>query len=135
MNNNIIIIDDYSINLKVAQMIIKQYGFFENITLFSEAKLALEYLINHQKSKTSVPNIILLDLNMPVMDGWQFLNEFENLPSSLTKEIKIYILSSSTDIRDIQRSRQYISVKGFFSKPLIPEMLHDIRNANLSNAG
>lgn len=115
-------------------MVIKRYGFFEHVTLFSEAEVAMKHLIDHQTDKTNLPNIILLDLNMPVMDGWQFLDKFQKSLPLLMKEINIYILSSSTDFRDIQRSKQYLSVKGFFSKPLIAEMLDDIRTADLLNA-
>ena len=133
MNKGIIVIDDYSINLKVAQIVIKHNGFFKNIALFSEAELALEYLINHQNDKLNLPGFILLDLNMPVMDEWQFLDEFEKLLPLLIGEISIYILSSSTDVHDINRSKQYKSIRGFFTKPLIPEMLSEIRTKNLSN--
>ncbi|MDB5120689.1 MAG: response regulator [Sphingobacteriales bacterium] len=135
MDKSIFIIDDYSINLLIAKLTIKQHGFFEKITTYSEAQLALDYVINNQNNHAILPDVILLDLNMPVMDGWEFLDALEELASKLVNEVDIYILSSSLDLRDIQRSKKYVSVNGFLSKPLTTEMLENIMKTSLKTAG
>ncbi|MEJ6979645.1 response regulator [Pedobacter sp. P351] len=134
MNKSIFVIDDYLINLLIAKIIIKNHGFFETITPYLEAQKALEDIIHNQSSKLMLPDVILLDLNMPVMDGWNFLDRYKEISPSLGKCIDIYILSSSTDIREIQRSKQYTAVNGFLSKPLTKEMLEDIMISNLATA-
>lgn len=129
MNKSIFVIDDNSINLMIAEIIIKNQNFFETVTSYAEAQKALVDIFGNRKDKTLLPDVILLDLNMPVMDGWQFLDKYEEIRPSLPKDIDIYILSSSIDVRDIQRSKQYHSVKSFLSKPLKMEMLEDITSS------
>lgn len=126
MCKSILIIDDYPLNLMVAKMVIKHQGAFDKISTCLQGQTALDTLVDHAEDKDELPDVILLDLNMPVLDGWQFLNEFEAIKNSLTKRISIFILSSSIDIRDIERSKLFPSVKGYLSKPLTPDMIIDI---------
>lgn len=129
MDKSIFIIDDCQLNLSIAKFIINRDSFFDKITSYSEAQKALEDIVRNSNSKILLPDVILLDLNMPVMDGWQFLDRYKEINTSLVKGIDIHILSSSTDAREIQRSKQYDCVKGFFSKPLTPEMLLNMKNS------
>lgn len=112
-------------NVILAKMIVKQEGSFRNISSFLEAEEALDHLIANQHNPDALPDVILLDLNMPFMDGWQFLDRFEKINDLLQKQLVIYILSSSIDERDIQRSKEHPCVKDFFSKPLSPAMLKE----------
>lgn len=124
--SKIFIVDDYLINLRVAEMIVRRNKEFDTITSYEDAKAALSFISDNRDNESNLPDIILLDLHMPVMDGWEFIEKFEEIYSSLIKSVKIIILTSSTDQRDIQRSKQYSTVKGFYSKPLTVEMLSDI---------
>ncbi len=135
MDKQILVIDDYSINLLIAKLTIKQHGFFDTVTTYSEAQIALDFILNNQDRKSALPDVVLLDLNMPVMSGWDFLDAFEELAPNLMNEIDIYILSSSLDSRDIERSEKYSSVNGFFSKPITQEMLAQMMKASLKTAG
>lgn len=134
MGKSIFVIDDYSINLFIAQMVIEDHGFFDKVTTFSQAEEALDFLVQNQNDQDTLPNVILLDLNMPVMNGWQFLDKFEKLLPCLIRQIDIYILSSSMDNRDVDRAHRYVSVNKFLSKPLCPEMLQDIMTTYISSA-
>lgn len=123
MDPSICIIDDYNMNVILAKLIIRQEGSFKNVTSYTEAEEAFNYLMKNQNNEELLPDVILLDLNMPFMDGWQFLDKFDEVSNSLKKNILIFILSSSIDPHDYERSKKYASVKDFFSKPLSPAML------------
>ncbi len=69
--------------------------------------------------KADLPDLILLDLNMPFMDGWDFLNEFKMLKGYTSKKINIVIVTSSVDERDLSRAREYEEVSGYMVKPVI----------------
>ncbi|HEY0667101.1 MAG TPA: response regulator [Sphingobacteriaceae bacterium] len=127
MYTSVIIIDDYPINLRIAEMVIKRNGFFDKVSSYSDAERALCALLINYRDYKYLPNVILLDLQMPCMDGWQFLDKFEDIKHSLVKHIHIFILTSSLNDRDIQRSKQYPSVNKFFSKPLTQDMLNEIQ--------
>ena len=78
-------------------------------------KEALDYLITNKETDV---DLILLDINMPVMNGWQFLSNIERVWREIDKSIPIFILSSSVNTYDKQKSAEYKSVKGFINKPL-----------------
>jgi len=102
---------------------IQKHNIYQKYESFTNALQALDQLKQQAEFPDQLPDIILLDLNMPILDGWGFLEHFEKLYSSLTKPVKVYIASSSIDEKDIIRSRNYSSVKGFISKPLSPKDL------------
>jgi CheY-like chemotaxis protein len=90
-----------------------------NVRSFESATEALETikdLIN--TFCTSLPQIILLDINMPVMDGWEFLDEFDQLPQHLLNHCKVIIHTSSIDPRDIEKAKYYPAVIDYITKPL-----------------
>jgi CheY-like chemotaxis protein len=70
--------------------------------------------------------MILLDVNMPQMNGWDFLEEYEKLPLQAIAKTKVYIVSSSINNRDIEKSKTYKTVSGFISKPLDTEKMNEI---------
>lgn len=122
----IFLIDDDLIQLKVAEKTIEQTVQGKTIRQFQEAGYALEYLKQHVRGGESLPDIILLDLNMPEMTGWDFLDIFENWKDTWNKEIKIYILTSSPDEADIRKSKAYPSVNGYIIKPLTREKILEL---------
>lgn len=132
MDKSIFVIDDQEISLKIAGFILKRHGSFNTIATYSEANVALEYIVSNRNNGLALPDVIFLDLNMPIMDGWNFLDKYKEFSTCMAKDIDIYILSSSTDAREIKRAEQYPFVKGFFSKPLSPEMLSILANTLIS---
>lgn len=119
----IFLIDDDLIQLKVAGKMIEQVAGGRKIKTFLEAESALDYIQDHTHDPTFLPDIILLDLNMPEMNGWDFLEIFEEAKTSFSKEIKIYILTSSQDEADMEKSTGYASVFGYIVKPLTREKI------------
>ncbi|WP_207421880.1 response regulator [Desertivirga brevis] len=125
--SKVFIIDDDPIHQRIAQIMIQKHQIYEEYKSYTEAGKALEFLQENVQNTEALPDVILLDLNMPVVDGWDFLEKFDTFRSSLIKTIKIYIVSSSVDEKDILRSQSYAYVHGFISKPLSPDILRGTR--------
>ena len=121
--SKVFIIDDDPIHQRIAQIMITKHQLYSEFVSYTEAGKALEFLNTNHNVLELLPDVILLDLNMPVVDGWDFLDAYEKIKDNFTKEIKIFIVSSSVDEKDISRSQSYSSVKGFFSKPLSPDVI------------
>lgn len=119
----IFIIDDDPIHQRIAQIMIGKNQLFDECGSYTEAEIALEYLKENIENSAGLPDVILLDLNMPVVDGWDFLEAFEKFQSQLCKNIKIFIVTSSVDEKDRLRSQTFSFVKGFISKPLSPDII------------
>ena len=115
------IIDDDKLTIKLISMLIRKNEFCDEIHSFSNAQLALDELKKNCSTIENLPDVILLDLNMPVMDGWQFLDEFIHLP--IKKEISVFIVTSSIDPADIKMSKKYEVVKNYIMKPITAKKL------------
>lgn len=112
---NIILIDDNIHANYFNEIKLEQNNACDKITIFMNGKEALDYLITNKETDV---DLILLDINMPVMNGWQFLSNIERVWREIDKSIPIFILSSSVNTYDKQKSAEYKSVKGFINKPL-----------------
>jgi two-component system chemotaxis response regulator CheY len=121
--NTVFIIDDDPIHQRIAQIMISKNQIYDAFFGYTEADKALEFLKTNSDDLEKLPDVILLDLNMPVVDGWDFLEVFEILKKSLKKTIRVFIVTSSVDEKDIVRSKLFSSVKGFISKPLTPDII------------
>lgn len=124
----IFLIDDDAIQLKVSSKMIERVIPIRKIVSFPGADVALDFIQEHRADPDQLPDIILLDLNMPEMSGWDFLDSFEGIRESLPKKVRIHILSSSQDEKDIQRSRNYESIRGYLVKPLTREKILSLLN-------
>lgn len=118
------IIDDDPTFTYVVSKQMKLLDFSENILAFSNGVEALEYLQTNLSSPDKLPSVILLDLNMPVLDGWQFLDEFTKF--AFGKKIAVFIASSSIDQADHARARTYKEVSRFYVKPVTKDNLLEI---------
>ena len=112
------IVDDDAIYQIIANKIIQRSGMFSAISSFKNGKEAIEDLYNAVESNVNLPDIILLDINMPIMDGWEFMEEMGAIKSKLSKEIIVYIVSSSIAIEDKNKSKSYENILGYLSKPI-----------------
>lgn len=116
MHNKIFIIEDDPIATFLVKKIVQNSGAFNEICTFSNGQLALDQLIFDFEHTNPLPDLILLDINMPILDGWEFLDAVIKI--NKPREIPVILLTSSIDLDDIERSRQYSKVKGYFVKPL-----------------
>ncbi|HEY0896605.1 MAG TPA: response regulator [Sphingobacteriaceae bacterium] len=121
--SKVFIIDDDSIHQRIAQIMIEKHRLFDEYRSYTEAEQALNYLRTNHADSAALPDVILLDLNMPVVDGWDFLEVFETFYKKLEKQIRIFIVTSSVDEKDKLRAQEYSTVKGFISKPLSPDII------------
>ncbi|MFV5690258.1 response regulator transcription factor [Flavobacterium sp. ZT3R25] len=112
------VVDDDAIYQIIVNKIIQRSEMFSAISTFKNGKDAIDALQNSLENDKLLPNIILLDINMPIMDGWEFMEEMELLKSQISKQIIIYIVSSSIAIEDKNKSKTYPDILGYLSKPI-----------------
>jgi response regulator of citrate/malate metabolism len=96
------------------------------ITIYDKARGAVEYLLYHKKSVEHLPDVILLDIYMPEMDGWDFLKEYSAIKEKLIKKIDIYIISSSNHPKDLTRAGALKEVKDYLVKPITIDVLKKV---------
>lgn len=120
------IIDDDPIFVFGAQRLMRTADFCNGFLIFHDGQKALDYLIPVLKgdSHAAMPEVIFLDLNMPILDGWQFLDSLIKI--EITFEITIFIVTSSIDPRDQARAKSYRDVKNFVIKPLSRSKLDEL---------
>lgn len=121
---SVFIIEDDAIHQRIAQIIIEKNNLFDKVSCYSFAGDALDFMVENKKNPELLPDVILLDLNMPVINGWDFLHTYVQLESALDKVADVYIVSSSVDENDKLHTLQYPFVKGFMSKPISTDLLN-----------
>ena len=122
----ICLIDDDRIYQFAARKIIEATGLANNVMTFSNGREALQHLQTNADSSTDLPDVIFLDINMPVMNGWQFLDAFKSIGPKLSKPVTIYMVSSSVDEYDINKSRDYNEVTDYIIKPVHREKFKEV---------
>ncbi len=125
----IMLIDDNEIDNLINQKMLEAAAIAENIYTHTGAKSAIEFLRNMENLEVAdkvLPDIILLDIDMPLMDGFQFLDEFEKLANTTKKKCKIVMLTSSINPQDFNRSKNYHNVMLYLNKPLSHESIQKI---------
>jgi len=113
------LIDDDNIYQYTARVILESTGLARQIHSFYDGKEAINYFREQLPANAdALPDVIFLDINMPVMNGWEFLEEYNKLATSFPKPITVYVVSSSVNSTDMQRSRSYTSVTDYLVKPV-----------------
>ena len=131
MLRKVLCVDDDSISLTISQLLLKRAGFAGDVVTAIDGSDALEYFeklfaTDSDPAKSS-PELILLDINMPVMNGWEFLQAFVPQYSDKLPDTRIVILSSTIDPEDFALAKQYPIVVQFISKPLSIENLEELK--------
>ncbi len=124
------IVEDDKANNYLCKMTLDEVG-ISNVRSFLRAELALADLRLLQESKQEFPSLILLDINMPAMDGWAFLNEYRNFPDAIKAKTTIYLFSTSDHPRDVEKKQSYPEVLDFLAKPLSEEVANSLKEKYL----
>lgn len=121
---HILLVDDSDIDNMVNKRVILKAGYTEEVTVKKSAQAALDYLSENAEDQSAlIPDLILLDIRMPEIDGFGFLERFEKLPVHIHHNVDIVMLSSSIDAEDFRRAEENRFVKKFVNKPLKKETI------------
>ena len=112
------VIDDDPIYQIIVNKIIKKSELFLSVSNFKNGKELIDALKDVLDDKITFPNVILLDINMPVMDGWEFMEEMVLLKPQMRQSIQIYIVSSSIALEDKNKAKKYTDIIAYLSKPV-----------------
>lgn len=135
MKKTVLVIDDDLITIYLNRMVLESASFCENIVEASSGDEGLLYFENLEKGDNpmdNLPKVILLDLNMPVMDGWEFFENFVQRFPEFVKKTSIFVLSSSTNPEDEDRAQNDPNIAAYLSKPLDEDKHFDIINSFLN---
>jgi len=128
MLDKILCVDDDPITVMLCRKVISKALFAKHTDSAQNGEEALHYfdnLIMHNDGH--YPELILLDLNMPVMGGWEFLDNFSNIYANFLSNTKVIVLSSTIDPSDVEKAKTYPMVIDFLSKPITVEMLEELK--------
>ncbi|MCX6206140.1 MAG: response regulator [Bacteroidetes bacterium] len=126
--DKICLIDDDEIYIFLMKKSFVAMGVNNEVLSFLNGADAMEELIKLKNNDEILPSIILLDINMPIMDGWEFLKEFRKLHSNISQKIKVYIVSSSIANEDIEKSKTFPEIVDYLTKPVELDTLVSIIN-------
>lgn len=118
-----IIIDDSRLDCFIAEKIIQNSGTFSSVKSYMEATEAYETIKNKDVDGDDTITIIVLDIQMPVMNGFEFVSMFEKLPQETQSKYAIFLFSSSINENDKNRLKNYPAIIRFFNKPISKEII------------
>lgn len=124
------VVDDDVVYVMGIKRLIKRSSLIDEVKFFENGKLAIDELLENKDNEEQLPNVILLDINMPVMDGWEFLEAYKDIRDKVAKKILIYMISSSINPRDIERAKTFEDVTEYLEKPVTVEEIHEMMEAN-----
>lgn len=120
------IVDDDDIFVFLTKKAIHKTTYFNEIIVFNNGLDSIEYIKENATNPDLLPEVILLDLSMPIMDGWQFLEEYAGLKSQIEKTIVIYVVTSSISPEDLKKAKSIEEVSDFIVKPITSEKLTEV---------
>lgn len=129
------VVDDDKIFTYLLKRLIEKAKIAREIIFFENGREALDYLASHKEDALKLPQLILLDINMPILDGWQFLNEYGKLKPDVPQPISICMMSSSSEIEDYDRAMDSEHVMDYLQKPVQIPSLKEVTDRVLSFLG
>jgi CheY-like chemotaxis protein len=126
--NCILLIDDDEATNFLNQLVIEQCGYVDKVIIKQSGREALEYLssVSSENKMVTRPDVIFLDINMPAMDGWEFLEEYKKLNEEQKGKVMIVMLTTSLFKEDKERAVSVPEVSGYENKPLTKEKLESV---------
>ncbi len=124
--SNILLVDDDKVHLFIMNKLIKTISSELEVNSFTDGEQAVNFLALCTEEEIKLPEVIFLDINMPFLDGWGFLAEFKKLKPKIHKKINIYIVSSSSREKDMERAAQFEELTGYVVKPVGEDKLIEI---------
>lgn len=128
----ILLIDDDEATNFIHEMVIRQADIAEKVVSVEGGQLALDFLSNLNENNEAKPDLIFLDINMPGMNGWEFLEKYNNLDEEKRGSIVMVMLTTSLNPDDAQKSKSYKSIRDFLNKPLTKAILENVINKHFS---
>lgn len=125
-NINVCIVDDDDIYQFTMAATLKAFNSVKNIIAFKDGLEAIDYMLDNLSNEKELPDVIFLDINMPVMDGFQFMEEYVKIHPKVGKKITIYMVSSSVDDVDIERAKKISQISDYIIKPIRDTQLKTI---------
>jgi CheY-like chemotaxis protein len=122
----LVLIDDNPIDHYIMRTMLHNNNACKQATYTFDGSMILEFMEENKSATELLPDVIFLDLTMPDFSGWEFLDKFEKLKSSLNKVVELYVMTSSVRESDKERSSRYGCVSSFISKPLSKQVLDTI---------
>ncbi|WP_111309510.1 response regulator [Confluentibacter sediminis] len=124
--NSVYVIDDDEIYQFTIKKILKSFDLPFEIKSFPDGEEAINFIDDHKNNEAELPDIVFLDINMPIMDGFEFLEEFEKIKSDLCKNTIVHMVSSSVDEVDIERAKKNKNISSYITKPVNPKEIERI---------
>ena len=115
---NLFVLDDDAVFHRLVELTAVKTRPFKGVYHYYDAKSLLQYLHTHRNDHANLPDVIFVDLNMPDIDGWQFLDALHNFSAEFAKPIAIYVVTVSVIKDDMARAQTYRMVKDFIVKPI-----------------
>lgn len=130
MFENILLVDDDPITLMLCKKVFSRTSFSNTVITAQNGEEAISFFkkLNKNTESENLPELIFLDLNMPVMGGWEFLDEFSNKRYERFHQIKIVVLSSTIDPEDLAKTKDYPMIIDFLPKPITLNMLNNLND-------
>lgn len=129
MFNKVLCIDDDNTTLTICKLLIARTSFAGQTITALNGKEGLDYFSQHINDPDALPDIVFLDLNMPVMNGWDFLEEYTTQYAAKLPGMKIVVLSSTVNPADFQKAARFPVIRQFVSKPLSVESLELLKRS------
>ncbi len=123
------IIDDDEIYLFSVKKVIELNNLSDKVLEFKNGQEAIEFFSQNQQDEDALPDVIFLDINMPVMNGWEFIEEFKKIQPAMSKSITLFVVSSSVDKSDVEKAKSLDPVFDYLTKPITASQLKNIYSA------
>ncbi|WP_394746951.1 response regulator [Spongiimicrobium salis] len=120
------IIDDDELFVFGVKLLMRKMKAFGSLRVYANGQEALKSLREMLEKGEKLPDLFFLDLNMPIMDGWEFLESFKKIPQEDRNHITLFVVSSSVDPEDLQKTKQYELIKNYILKPITVHDLEEV---------